>query len=187
MSSAGQIPERDPEDVRVEYQVAFASYSLWVGTRFTVAGFFIAAISFLAQIAFAEDTTHMTRVAIGGLALLISTCVSVMELRTRTLYASLATRLMGIERRHWHIEGEEWYSGPMSRLHKTLPDPSYQHIAVVPPHPGPDRPRIAWMKSQLPERISNAIAFSTTFDVLYPVMMLLWFGVLAHAIYNASR
>jgi len=178
-------PKPDPEDVRTEYTAVADYHSAQVGVRFTVAGFYIAAMGFLAQSALFTGASGRIRIAVSTLGCLISVCVWILELRSRALYRNLAHRGMDIEHYYWGIEGPDWYKGFFNRQYKEPPPESYSRCFEVPKDPSPDCPMIAWLRRPLPPGLSKYITHSMAFDILYPGSFLFWLTLFVVTLYRA--
>lgn len=174
----------DPENIRVEYQVASESFIHAGGTRFTIAGFYLAATGFLAQATLDHDASPTQQALVGLFGLIVGISVWILELRTRSLCYATARRMIEIERKYWFPAPEDWYEGEMSRNHKTLPRSDHPLLDRIPVRPEPERPKIAWMKKPLPPALSWHVTHSMGFDILYPATIIFWFAVLVWSIYN---
>lgn len=102
----------------------------------------------------------------------------VVELRTRTLYTAAARRLIEIERTYWYTQPQQLYTGSVSNRYKFPPDKTSSDEEKYPAKPGPERPKIAWMKEPLPASLSWHLTHSMVFDILYPATFLFWLVVL---------
>lgn len=174
---------QNTDDVRSEYAAVVEYHGSTVSSRFTIAGLYVAAIGFIASAVLDKDATWSARAAGSFLAWWLTACLWVLELRSRALYTNLAHRGIDIERRKWGLVGREWYTGFFSRQYKEAPTEQADKVDV-PEKPGWDRPRIAWMKKPLPERISRCISHSWGFDLLYAGSWAFWTIALIVALYQ---
>lgn len=164
------------ENLRMEYSAVVNYHNDLVKSRFTIAGLYIAAIGFVAGAVFKENSTLIGQLVGSMFACWIALCLWIIELRSRSLYTTLARRGKDIEHRHWKLTGPDWYKGFFSRQHKEKPTADENGYAgTVPEKPGFDRVRIAWMENELPESICKYISHSWGFDLLYPGTGLVWF------------
>ncbi|MBM3212678.1 hypothetical protein FJZ33_10685 [Candidatus Poribacteria bacterium] len=165
------------EDIRSEYASIVNYHTSLVGSRFTIAGLFVAASGFLISAIFNKDASWLMRLGISTLALWLTICLWILELRSRCLYNNVAHRGIEIEHRYWGLTGKEWYSGFFSRQYKeppTLDDKAEE----IPPRPEPDRPRLGWAKKPLPLFISKRISHSMGLYLLYAGSGVFWIIVL---------
>lgn len=167
----------DPENLRVEYQVAHQFFIQSMTTRFTIAGFSLAAAGLLAQIGLDADAS-LTQRSLASLAgFIVGVAVWILELRTRSLCRAMSNRMIAIERKYWYSEPEDWFEGTMSRAHKTDPPEDHPHHERIPEKPGPERPKVAWMKRPLPAGPSWHVTHSMGFDIIYPTLIVFWVAV----------
>lgn len=109
------------DDVQSEYAAIVEYHGSTVSSRFTIAGLYVAAIGFIASAVLEKDTTWGARAMGSLLALWLTACLWVLELRSRALYTNLAHRGIDIEHRRWGLVGREWYAGFFSRQYKEPP------------------------------------------------------------------
>ena len=176
----------DPENIRAEYAAIVAYHSSTVSSRFTVAGLYIAAMGFLASVVLHKDTPWLTRAAGSALAWWLTICLWILELRSRALYTNLAHRGIEIEHKHWGLIDEKWYSGFFSRQYKEPPTDKVLKQRV-PEKPSLDRPKIAWMKKPLSEKVSRFISHSWGFDLLYAGGGVFWTISLILSLFHVVR
>jgi len=167
------------ENLRMEYSAVVNYHNDLVKSRFTIAGLYIAAIGFVAGAVFKENSTLIGQLVGSMFAWWIALCLWIVELRSRSLYTTLAHRGKDIEHRHWKLTDADWYKGFFSRQHKEEPtEDEKAYAGTVPEKPGFDRVGIAWMMGKkLPESICKYISHSWGFDLLYAGTGLAWFIV----------
>jgi len=130
--------EFDPDNVRAEY-AAVNSYSSTVATfRFTLVGFFLAAVGLVVRDGIPRDDAL--------LLLALSLCLWILELRNRALLGNLSGRALQIERDIWGYSGSRAYDGFVSRQMKSRPADD----ADAPEPPRLDVTRIFFWKARLP-------------------------------------
>ena len=172
-----------PEEVRAEYAACVSYHASIVNTRFTIAGLYIAAMAFIVGAAFKPELTWDFRTAIAVLACWLSACLWIIELRSRSLYTTLAVRGVEIERREWKLLGNDIYSGFFSRQLKLPPAPD--QLENAPNKPGPDRPTLGWRPGRpIPEGISKYLSHSLGFDLLYFGGLSFWLFATAISLTN---
>lgn len=177
----GTKPVQEPDDVRSEYAAVVDYHGSLVNSRFTIAGLYVAAVGFIASAILAEDSTWVARVAGAFLACWLTICLWILELRSRALYVNLAQRGIDIEHHNFRLVGSSWYAGFFSRQYKKPPAEEVDK-ENVPSKPGLDRPKIAWMKAPVSERLSGFISHSWGFDLLYAGSGAFWSIVLILAV-----
>ena len=146
-----QTSDDDQENLRTEYQSLSQFFNTVVTFRFTVLGFFLAALALLLS----TGLTPTKGIAI----LLIDTALWLVELRNRTLYDNLSARGMQIERENWGYSGARAYHPFFSHLYKSRPleDPA------AGPRPDLDYPRFFNGRVVIPIAVSHGCAL----DFLY--------------------
>lgn len=176
---------QDRDDVRSEYAAVVEYHNSTVGSRFTTAGLYVAAIGFIASAILDKDATWAVRTIASFLAWWLTFCLWVLELRSRALYTNLARRGIDIEHRAWGLVRTEWYAGFFSRQYKEPPTDVTEEEGV-PAKPGWDCPKIAWMKKPLSEKVSHYISHSWGFDLLYGGSWVFWTVVLLMSLWKLS-
>ncbi len=165
-------PHPEAEDVRLEYMLAATYHNDMVKTRFTIAGFFIAAMGILLKNS-TEGKVETSAIAINFLALVVSICVWTLEFRCRSLYWNLAHRCMDIERNYWRIDGKSWYEGLFSRLYKTKPYQAYSDAFGL-KKPDNDSFQISWLNLKVEKGPAAYFTHSRAFDTLYGIFAIYW-------------
>jgi hypothetical protein len=162
-----------PEDIRAEYAAIVSYHNALVTARFTVAGLLIAGSGFLASAVFKTELSFAAKTAGATLAMWLSLCVWVLELRSRALYRNIALRGVQIEHEKWSLVGSEWQDGFFSRQYKTIPGeqspagPSSIDIPTV-------------FGYRLPQRLARLITHSAGFDLLYGGSAVFWLAAAAY-------
>lgn len=182
MNETESRPSYSPEDVRAEYQAVVDYHASIVSSRFTIAGLYVAAVGFMAAAVFAGDTTWSARLAGSALALWLTVCLWVLELRSRALFTNLAHRGIDIEHRYWGLVNEEWFNGFFSRQYKEPPGADANRPGELDRRREPDRPRIAWTSKPMSIRLSRFISYSMGLDLLYAGGLIFWGGLLVLAL-----
>jgi hypothetical protein len=148
------------ENIRTEYTALNSYGSLVVSFRFTLVGFFVAAVGLIAAVDFTKEKA--------ALLLWLSIVLWLLELRNRSLLSNLSERSMQIERQYWGYRGLRAYDPFVSHQNKLKPDDDPD--AGDPP--GPDSTKILFWRVRL-KIISHTIAL----DLLY-------LGVIGYTIYK---
>jgi len=177
-------PNYGPEEVRAEYQAVVDYHTAIVTTRFTIAGLYVAAVGFLAAAVFDTNTYWQARLASSALALWLTVCLWVLELRTRALFENLAHRGIDIEHRLWGLTNEEWYKGFFSRQYKEPPGADVNQEGDLPRRREPDRPRLAWASKPMSIRLSRFVSHSMGLDLLYAGGLAFWGGLLILSVFK---
>ena len=167
-----------PENLRTEYSAIVNYHGDLVKSRFTMAGLYIAAMGFVAGAVFKEGSTLVGQLVGSMFAWWVTLCVWILELRSRSLYTSLAIRGKDIEHRHWGLRDSDWYKGFFSRQHKKKPDEDEKEYAgVVPKKPKFDSTKFAWMGEgkEFSESTCKYISHGWGLDLLYAGTGLAWF------------
>lgn len=172
MDNSNQKPET-AENLRMEYSAVVNYHGDLVKSRFTIAGFFVAAIGFLASVVFKDETTPAVQVICSLFGCWITLCVWILELRSRALYNRVAHRGIDIEHHCWGLMEDKWYEGFFSRQYKEEPK-SNADTKSIPPKPTYDCPKLGWSKKPMSESLSKYISHSLGFDLLYAGSGLFW-------------
>jgi hypothetical protein len=104
-------PQPDPDAVRAEYAALTSYVTSLVGHRFTILGFYLAAVGFIVG-------GNATR-ADGFLLIGITVGLWLMEVRNRSLTSNLSKRGAQIEREVWGYTGRHTYEPFFNRQIKT--------------------------------------------------------------------
>lgn len=174
------------EDIRAEYAAIVEYHDSTVGSRFTIAGLYVAGMGFIAGAVLDKDAAWLARAVGSALAWWLTACFWILELRSRALYTNLAHRGIDIEHHRWDLVGRQWYEGFFSRQYKEAPL-AQSDKADVPARPGLDRPKIAWMKQPLSEKTSRFISHSWGFDLLYFGSWFFWTVALGVSLFFVVR
>lgn len=173
-----------------EYHAVVSYHTSLVQSRFTIASFYIAGMAFLFTQEFNKDPTIHAKIGICCIAIWITICTWILELRSRSLYANVARRGIEIEHYKWGLLRTEWYSGFFSRQYK-FPPQQHDHVSEVPSRPGPDPVSISlpfWHKPlTMGPWFSSYITHSRGFDLLYFGSIVIWLILLYFAIQYARH
>ena len=173
------------DDIHTEYNAIVSYHTAIVNSRFTIAGLFVAGLGILGSGLLRSDVPPRAKIFGAALALFLSFCFWVLELRSRALYTNLAMRGIDIEHQHFGLTGRNSYAGFFSRQYKITPKDGHAdsvtvHGPVSDPNipkipPGPDRPRVAFLLGKpLPERLSRGVTHILGFDLLSGGSFLFW-------------
>jgi hypothetical protein len=171
-------PRYGRQEMIAEYTQAATYHNSQVGIRFTIAGFYVAATGFLLQSAL--PASWQARAVVSSLGFLISGCLWIMDLRTRSLYTALAQRCIEIERSLWGLDKDRWYEGTFSRLFKTPPPSSRVHQAEVPAPPDrdwPDALELRWIPHSYRKTLSLVVSHSVPLSLLYLSGFFFWSAI----------
>jgi len=142
----------DREDVRAEYASLNAYSSTIVTFRFTLVGFFLAAVGLVVQGGVQRDEAM--------LLLALSLCLWILELRNRALLMNLSGRAIQIEREIWGYTGPQSYDAFACRQLKVHPADDED----APSRPPADKTRILFWEVRLPARL---LTHTIGLDFLY--------------------
>ena len=172
------------EEKRVEYQAVVGYHTAIVSSRFTIAGLYVAGVGFLVAAVLEPDTNWPARLAGSGLALWLTLCLWVLELRSRALYKNLGRRGVAIEHRYWGLTGKELCEGFFSRQYKEPPECDSHETEAAPQRPEPDRPHLSWSGKPMSARLSRFVSHSAGLDLLYVGGIVFWSGSVIIAAYK---
>jgi hypothetical protein len=167
------------DDVRAEYAAVVGYHTALVIARFTIAGLLTGSSAFLAVAATAAERPPIVKVLCGGFAVWITLCTWLLELRTRTLYRSLSSRGIEIEREEWGLHDARWNKGFFSRQYKMDPANKTPDVAEKPEY---DPVKVFGI--EFPTWVGRRVLHSNAFDLLYGGAGLLW---LLFAIHYGSK
>ncbi len=147
------------ENLRVEYEAVCSNLNRLASFRFTLVGFYVAALGLIAS-----GPPEQGRFA---LMLWISLCFWILELRNRGLHSNMAERGTQIEREHWGYRGPKAYEPFISHWNRTKPndDPG------AGPPPKRDVVRLLFWDLRLP--VSHTLGLD-----------LLFLGVIAYSVFQ---
>ncbi len=166
------------ENLRMEYSAIVDYHNDLVKSRFTIAGLYIAAIGFVAGAIFKSDSTLIGQLIGSMFAWWMALCLWIIELRSRSLYTSMAMRGKDIEHRHWNLTGPDWYKGFFSRQHKAEPTEDEEpYTGTVPTKPERDTTKFAWMKKNFRKSTCECISHGWGLDLLYAGTGLVWLTI----------
>jgi hypothetical protein len=90
-----KITQPDPDNVREEYKALIAYHNSVVTYRFTLLGFFAAAVAFIAKQGMEKPQAL--------LLLSLTIALYIVERRNRVLYTQMSKRAVEIEKKHWQF------------------------------------------------------------------------------------
>jgi hypothetical protein len=186
-----QAPDAAPdqaEDRRAEYAAVAEYHGHVVNSRFTIAGLYVAANGFLVSAVLSKDATWVGRLAGALLAVWVTGCLWVLELRSRALFTNVAHRAIEIEHEQWGLTGQHLNRGLFGRQYKEPPGTSAEGPGGEHLHrrQDPDRPRLGWARRPLPTWVSRRISHSMGLDLLYAGVGVFWAAMLAASAYQLS-
>jgi hypothetical protein len=107
------IDEQDEENLRTEYSAICANLNQLASFRFTLVGFYVAAIGLISSGSLGNDKYI--------LLLWLSFCFWILELRNRGLHSNMAERGTQIERDYWGYRGRRAYEPFISHWSRIKP------------------------------------------------------------------
>jgi hypothetical protein len=107
------VDTQDEENLRTEYSALCANINQLASFRFTLIGFYVAAIGLISSGGSGVDKFLML--------LWISLCFWILELRNRALLSNMAERGTQIEREYWGYRGKQAYEPFISHWSKIRP------------------------------------------------------------------
>ena len=107
------IDESKEGNLRIEYSALCSNLNQLASFRFTLVGFYVAAIGLLSSTNLGKDKFI--------LLLWISFCFWILELRNRNLHSNITERGVQIEREYWGYEGEQAYEPFISHWSRKKP------------------------------------------------------------------
>ena len=172
-----------PDEIRAEHRACVDYHTALVNSRFTVIGFYIAALGFLGGSVFKEDIEWSAKATVSFIAVWITFCIWIIELRTRALFTNIVHRGIEIEREYWKLGP---MSGFFSRQHK-LPADIEVNITQNSKHRmnDPDQPFLGWSKNPLSKKLSRYVSHSMGLDLLFSGLLVFWILVTLLSTFNA--
>jgi hypothetical protein len=107
------IDTQDEANLRTEYSAICANLNQLASFRFTLVGFYVAAIGLISSGSLGSDKFI--------LLLWVSLCFWILELRNRSLHSNMAERGAQIEREYWGYQGKRAYEPFISHWSRTKP------------------------------------------------------------------
>jgi hypothetical protein len=132
------IEATDEANLRTEYSAICANLNQLASFRFTLVGFYVAAIGLISSGSLGNDKFI--------LLLWVSLCFWILELRNRSLHSNMAERGSQIEREYWGYQGKKAYEPFIS--HWSRIKPITDKNAGAPP--SRDKTRILFFNIGLP-------------------------------------
>jgi hypothetical protein len=153
------------DNVRTEYEAICANLNQLASFRFTLIGFYVAAMGFMSSASAGRDKFI--------LMLWIIICFWILELRNRGLHTNMSDRGMQIERDHWGYRGKRAYEPFISHWRKEKPvdDPE----ADEPSELNKDSVKLFVWEARLPSLVSHSLGLDLLFSgaIIYSVVRLL--------------
>ncbi len=155
------IDEQDEANLRTEYSAICANLNHLASFRFTLVGFYVAAIGLLSSGSLGKDKFI--------LLLWVSLCFWILELRNRSLHSNIAGRGAQIEREYWGYKGKRAYEPFIS--HWSRRKPLADNNADAPP--SRDKVRVLFFNVSLP--VSHTLGLDLLFIgvIVYSAIRLL--------------
>jgi hypothetical protein len=155
----------DEKNIRTEYGAICANLNQLASFRFTLIGFYIAAMGLI--VSGTPDKDNFV------LMLWISLCFWILELRNRGLHTNMSDRGMQIEREYWGYKGEAAYEPFISHWRKEKP--SHDPKASEPSTPDKESVKFLFWKTKLPDFINHSVGLDLLFlgVIGYSVIQLL--------------
>jgi len=169
MGKSNQLPitPTDTTNIDTEYKAICANLNQLASFRFTLIGFYVAAIGLIVAANPGKDKF--------ALMLWISLCFWILELRNRGLHTNMSERGMQIEREYWGYSGERVYEPFISRWSKKPPIQDTETHKITKPaketKPVKETVKFLFGKIELPDFISHSLGLD-----------LLFFGVIIYSI-----
>ena len=107
------IDAQDEANLRTEYSAICANLNQLASFRFTLVGFYVAAIGLISSGSLGNDKFI--------LLLWVSLCFWILELRNRSLHSNIAERGAQIEREYWGYQGKRAYEPFISHWSRIKP------------------------------------------------------------------
>jgi hypothetical protein len=155
------LDEKDEANLRTEYAAICTNLNQLASFRFTLVGFYVAAIGLISSGSLGNDKYI--------LLLWLSFCFWILELRNRGLHSNMAERGAQIEREYWGYQGKRAYEPFIS--HWSRIKPINDKTAGEPPLI--DKIRVLFFNVKLP--VSHTIGLDLLFIgvMVYSVIRLL--------------
>lgn len=155
----------DEKNIRTEYNAICANLNQLASFRFTLVGFYVAAMGLIAAANPGKDRFI--------LMLWISLCFWILELRNRGLHTNMSDRGMQIEREYWGYTGKKAYEPFISHWRKEKPinDPE----AIEPSELHKESVKLFFWKTKLPDFVTHSLGLDLLFlgVICYSVVRLL--------------
>jgi hypothetical protein len=155
----------EEKNIRTEYEAICANLNQLASFRFTLIGFYVAAIGLISSASPGRDKFIMM--------LWISMCFWILELRNRGLHTNMSDRGMQIERDYWGYKGKRAYEPFISHWRKEKPvnDPE----AAEPSKLNKDSVKLFVWNAKLPSLASHSLGLDLLFSgvIIYSIVGLL--------------
>jgi hypothetical protein len=155
----------EEKNVQTEYEAICANLNQLASFRFTLIGFYVAAMGLMSSASPDRDKFI--------LMLWISMCFWILELRNRGLHTNMSDRGMQIERDYWGYRGKRAYEPFISHWRKEKPvnDPGADELSKL----NKDSVKLFVWKAELPSFVSHSLGLDLLFSgaIIYSVVRLL--------------
>ena len=155
----------EEKNVQTEYEAICANLNQLASFRFTLIGFYVAAMGLMSSASPDRDKFI--------LMLWISMCFWILELRNRGLHTNMSDRGMQIERDYWGYRGKRAYEPFISHWRKEKPVNDTE--ADEPSKLNKDSVKLFVWKAELPSFVSHSLGLDLLFSgaIIYSVVRLL--------------
>jgi hypothetical protein len=163
-----------------EYSAVVGYHTALVQSRFTIAGLYSAALALLLTVEFKAETSLNAKLGIAAIGFVLTLCLWILELRSRSLLSAVHKRGTQIERESWGLGGEKWYHGFFSLQVKKAPEGSEKeknpNIPKEPPPADPVELSLFFRRKPFtfPPNIALWVTHSRGLDLLYLSGTLIW-------------
>ena len=141
------------KNIETEYKAICANLNQLASFRFTLIGFYVAAMGLIAAANPGEDKF--------ALMLWISLCFWILELRNRGLHTNMSDRGMQIEREYWGFKGKRAYEPFISHWSKKPPTNDSEAYKIS--KPAKESVKFLFWKIKLPNFISHSLGLDLLF------------------------
>jgi hypothetical protein len=153
------------KNIETEYKAICANLNQLGSFRFTLIGFYVAAMGLIASANPGKDRF--------ALMLWTSLCFWILELRNRGLHTNMSERGMQIEREYWGYKGKRAYEPFICHWSKERPADDSEAYKIL--KPGKDSVKFLFWKITLPEFISHSLGLDLLFlGVMVYSIVRLW-------------
>ncbi len=151
MDKSNELPGN--KNIETEYHAICANLNQLASFRFTLIGFYVAAMGLIAAANPGKDRF--------ALMLWISLCFWIIELRNRGLHTNMSERGMQIEREYWGYKGERAYEPFISHWSKKPPIQDGEAYKIA--KPAKETVKFLFWKIELPDFISHSLGLDLLF------------------------
>jgi hypothetical protein len=149
------------KNIETEYKAICANLNQLASFRFTLIGFYVAAMGLIAAANPGKDKF--------ALMLWISLCFWILELRNRGLHTNMSDRGMQIEREYWGYKGERIYEPFISHWNQKTPVGDSEVSK-----PNKESVKFLFWKTRLPDFVSHSLGLDLLFlgVIVYSIVQL---------------